>query len=92
MSATHCPHKLPKRSWGFSSAELRPQDAYPYERIFVANASACPSCLQDRVTNLREACERLMKGLKSQRDLTPEERRDVEMGLKLYYDDRYAQP
>jgi hypothetical protein len=91
VSATHCPHKLPKRSWSFSAQEVRPQDAY-FERIFVTNASACPSCLQDRVTNLREACQRLRHALKMPRDLTPEERRDVEMGLRLFYDDLAREP
>lgn len=91
MSAAHCPHKVPKRSWSFNYSEVVPQDSH-YARIFVVTASSCPSCLQDRVTNLRSACERLVGGLKNVMDMTPEQRRRVEIGLKLYYDDRVVAP
>jgi hypothetical protein len=89
MSESECPHKVPKRSWSFNPERFSsPLQSFPYARIFVVSAESCPSCLSERVKNLREAIDNILNALPSSAELGLSKRLYLEKGLRLYYDDR----
>lgn len=78
-----CPHGVENRQWGFSD-EISPRNLV-VRQLVILNSEMCPSCLLERVANLRGAIELILMGSKPRQEV---ERVLFDRGLRLFYDDQ----
>lgn len=78
-----CPHGVNKKKWGFDYPPLRSMRE-SVRLMYVQDAEACPDCLTERVRDLRQASELLLRVCGQ---VTPDKRHDYEQAIRLYYND-----